>query len=216
MTFKLSNGNDIIIKKIPVERNDDAVAEYKKKFGDIRLKHDINSHDPVEQLRANIELAQHNRSHFNSLLPILKYHSSKRNCWASMFPMYTDRAEKILFWNQFATMIIDEGIDRFYFTADTWIYNYEDGIEALNRGDKISSLPNLRESLSAYYLENTGKIIHAASAYSFDATGKIQFERIKIEEEKVENCTMFTAVFKSWNIKTDFNRRQKTAQKRHA
>lgn len=58
ITFQVNSGHNVTQKIIPVKRNQKVIEEYKKRFGDIQLKHDINSDNPYEQVQANLELAK--------------------------------------------------------------------------------------------------------------------------------------------------------------
>ena len=95
ITFRVSDGSNVNQKIVSVKRDEKAIEEYKKQFGDINLKHDISSDEPLEQLKANLELAQIQRSRFDELLPVLKYHSAKKDTWATVFPMLTSRTQKL-------------------------------------------------------------------------------------------------------------------------
>jgi len=119
-------------------------------------------------------LAQHQRSNFDVLVPFLKYHSIKKDTWSLASPVLTSRAEKILFWENFSNLVSELDIDKSYLTVDAWTYDDLDkGLETIQKGEEISSLPDLKETLIAYYLDKSGKIIIAESAYSFNAKSKI-------------------------------------------
>jgi len=206
ITFKVDGGHNVSQKVVTVKRDEKAIEEYKKRFGDIKLQHDINSDDPFEQVQANLELAQKNRVNFEELLPILKYHSVKNGVWEAVFPMLASRADKILFWENFSTKVLKDDIDKLYLTVDAWTYaDVDKGMATILSGKEISSLPDLKETLLAYYLDNSGKIIIAKSPYSRSTDGKIEFEEVDIEEDKPANNAMFTAVFKVWGVKINDN-----------
>lgn len=202
ITFRVKDGNNLDQISMRIDRDDDAIEKYKQQYGDINLKHDINSVDPLEQLRANIEYAQQSRNRFNELLPVLKYYSTKSKSWEVMFPVFTSRAEKILFWENFSDLVVRDKVSKIYFTVDAWSYDdLEKGMAAIHNGEEISSLPDLKETLLAYYLDKTGKIIIAKSPYSRGSDGKIMFQDVDIKNDKPANNAMFTAVFKVWGVK---------------
>jgi hypothetical protein len=204
ITFTVKDGVNLYQNVIRVERDDAAIEEYKKQFGDIKLKHDINSDDELEQLRANIEFAQRQRSNFDELLPVLKYHSVKTKKWETQFPIFRSRAEKILFWENFSDLVIHNSIDKLFFTVDAWYYaDLEKGMTAIHSGEEISSLSGLEETLLAYYLDKSGRIVIASSSYSKTQNGSLTFKAVKVREDKPSNNAMFTAVFKAWGIKID-------------
>lgn len=208
ITFAVKDGSNLNFNKVEVKRDDKAIEEYLKRFGDIKLKHDITSDDIPEQLKANIELAQINRSRFEELLPTLKYHSSIDDTWEAMFPVLHSRAEKILFWENFSNTVNAYKIDKLFLTVDAWTYaDVDKGMATIHSGKEISSLPDLKETLLAYYLDNSGKIMIATCSYTKDDTGKIVFEDVKIKNDKPENNAMFTAVFNAWKIKVTNNKK---------
>ena len=61
-------------------------------------------------------------------------------------------------------------------------------------------MPNLKETLLAYYLDKSGEIIIATSPYTHDKSSKFTFQDAKIKEDKPANNAMFTAVFQVWGI----------------
>lgn len=201
ITFRVEGGHNVSQSVITVKRDDNAIEEYKKRFGDIELQHDINSDDPIEQVQANLELAQKNLVNFKELLPVLKYHSVKKDMWEVAFPMLTSRADKILFWENFSNQVLKDDIDKFYLTVDAWSYaDVDKGMATILSGKEISSLPDLKETLLAYYLDSSGKLILAKRPYSRSSGGKIEFEEVDITEDKPANNAMFTAVFKVWGV----------------
>lgn len=122
ITFKVDGGHNVRQSVVTVKRDEKAIEEYKKRFGDIVLQHDINSDEPLEQVQANLELAQKNLVNFEELLPVLKYHSVEKDTWEVAFPVMASRADKILFWENFSSQVLKDGIDKFYLTVDAWSY----------------------------------------------------------------------------------------------
>lgn len=208
ITFQVNSGHNVSQKVIPVKRDRKVIEEYKKRFGDIKLKHDINSDNPHEQVQANLELAKQNRVHFKELLPVLKYYSVKKGAWGAIFPIVTSRADKILFWENFSNQVARDEIDKFYLTVDAWRYDDIDkGMATIRSGKEISSLSNLKETLLAYYLDKSGKIIAARSPYSLSKSGKIKFGKVNIQDDKPSNHPMFTAVFNVWGVRIENNKK---------
>jgi hypothetical protein len=203
ITFRMRDGVKVSKEVIRVDRNEDAIKAYRKKYGEVKLKHDIKSHDVMEKIFANIELAQVFRRQFDELLPSLEYHSAATKRWTRVHPVVSSRADKIFFWNNFAEQVAAEKIDKFYFTANTWLVaNKKDFDKAIRKGEEISTLPNLKESLVAYYLDSSGKVVVAQSSYKKGKTGKIAFGEVNPKEDSPANNPMFTAIFNTWGIKT--------------
>lgn len=201
ITFRVSDGNNLNFTTKRVDRDDEAIEKYKQQYGDINLKHDIMSTDLKERLRANIELAQHLRRQFDELLPKLEYYSEKKKAWSMALPVLTSRAEKILFWENFSNLVVQEEISKLYLTVDAWTYeDIKKGMAAINNGDEISSLPGLKETLLAYYLDDTGKITIAKSPYTTNPDGELVFQKVDIKDDKPANNAMFAAVFNAWSI----------------
>jgi hypothetical protein len=200
ITFRIKDGLEVKQNVIRVDRDNKFIEEYKAEYGDIRLKHDINSDNAEEKLRAKIEFAQLNKKRFSELLPVLEYHCATLNDWEVIFPMFRNRADKIHFWKDFANKVLEENIDKIIFTSDAYIYRKsEDAEKIIKAGKEISSMPNLEEQLISYYLDNSGKIITATSKYSVNGDG-IEFQNVIIKEDTIKNNAMFAAVFVAWGL----------------
>lgn len=202
--FRVRDGERLGRNTMHIERDDDAIEAYRKKHGSINLKHDINSDDVAEKLRARIELTQTLRRKSGDILPTLEYYSDLTGEWSMMMLRYRDRAEKILFWKDFAKQAVKEKISKFYFTSDTWAIPPEQTdavLAAIQAGREISTLPSLKESLIAYYLENSGRIVIARSFYEKNKSRKLTFQKTEVEEGKPEHHAMFAAVFDAWGVK---------------
>lgn len=212
ITFRMRDGVEVSKEVVRVDRSEDAAKVYLEKFGEINLKHDIKSEEVPEKMLANIELAQVLRTQFDDLLPSLEYHSGTTDQWVRLHPIVNSRADKILFWNNFAEQVTTEKIDKFYFTADTWIVSNRKHFDsAIRAGDEINTLPNLRECLVAYYLDKSGKIMVAQSFYTKDKNGKFTFDKAMPKKDSPDNNAMFTAIFDVWGIKNR-NRTEETKQ----
>ena len=198
-TFRVRDGAYTKQKVIRVDRDEAVIELLRKEQGDIKLKHDINSQDVEERLRANIEFAQLKRRQYEELLPTLDYCTAGSDEWRCMFPVFRSRADKIYFWHDFGYTIIRDHIDRIFFTTDAYIYrNNKQAQETMLAGKEISSLSNLKEQLVSYYLDNTGKMLIAKSSYSHTKKG-LRFQKTVIRSETRENNLMFTAVFSAWD-----------------
>jgi hypothetical protein len=199
-TFRVRDGSYATQKVIRIDRDEEEIEKYRAEHGDIKLKHDINSDDIEEKLRAKIEFAQFQRRQFEELLPTLDYRTVGSDDWVSMFTMFRNRADKIHFWRDFANKVVNEDIDRIVFTSDVYIYkNNDKAQETIRAGKEISSLPNLKDQLTVYYLDNSGKIIIATSRYSHTKTG-LRFQRTVINKGTKESNSMFAAVFDAWDL----------------
>lgn len=210
-TFRVRDGSSATQSVIRIDRDEEAIEKIRAEHGDIKLKHDINSDDIEEKLRAKIEFAQLQRRQFEELLPTLDYSTVGSATWESMFTMFRNRADKIHFWHEFANKVINEDIDRIVFTTDAYIYmDRKKGIEAIRSGKEISSLPDLKEQLVAYYLDSTGKIITATSRYSHTKNG-LRFQKTIIAEDLAKNNAMFTAVFDAWKLMSKYNKRHRAS-----
>lgn len=199
-TFRVRDGLYAMKSTVRIDRDEEAIEKFREEHGDIKLKHDINSDDIEERLRAKIEFAKFQRRQFEELLPTLDYCTVGSGDWKSMFTVFRNRADKIHFWHDFANKIIEEDIDRIVFTSDVYIYqNNEKAQEAIRAGKEIGSLPDLKEQLAAYYLDSSGKIIIATSRYSHTKKG-IRFQKTVIAEDTAKNNAMFTAVFDAWGL----------------
>jgi len=204
ITFRMRDGVEVSKEVIRVDRDEDAIKEYREKYGEINLRHDISSDDALEKIAANIELAQALRRQFDDLLPSLEYHSLSTDEWTRVHPMVSSRADKILFWNDFAELVVGEKIDKIYFTADTWIVpSKKDFDKVIRTGKEVNTLPDLKECLVAYYLDNSGRILIAQSLYAKNESGKIIFGKTRPEEDSPSNNAMFTAIFDAWGIKNN-------------
>jgi hypothetical protein len=125
-----------------------------------------------------------------------------------IFPIVTSRADKILFWENFSNQVARDEIDKFYLTVDAWKYDDIDkGMATIRSGKEISSLSNLKETLLAYYLDKSGKIIAARSSYSLSKSGKIKFGKVNIQNDKPSNHPIFTAVFNVWGVRIENNKK---------
>lgn len=199
-TFRVRDGSYATQSVVRIDRDEEEIEKYRAEYGDIKLKHDINSDNVEERLRAKIEFAQFQRRQFEELLPTLDYCTVGSGDWKSTFTMFRNRADKIHFWHEFANKVIKEDIDRIIFTSDVYIYqNNEKAQETIRAGKEISSLPDLKEQLAAYYLDSSGKIIIATSIYLHTKKG-LRFQKTVINKSGKESNSMFAAVFDAWNL----------------
>lgn len=199
-TFRVRDGLYTTQSVLRINRDEKEIEKYHTEHGEIKLKYDINSDDIEEGLKAKIEFAQFQRRQFEELLPTLEYRTVGSSDWISMFTLFRNRADKIHFWHEFANKVIEEDIDRVVFTSDVYIYqNNEKAQETIRAGKEISSLPNLKEQLTAYYLDSSGKIIIATSRYSHTKKG-LRFQKTIIKEGTKETNSMFAAVFDAWSL----------------
>jgi len=202
MTFRMRDGREVEKNVIRVKRNEKAIKAYREKHGDLKLEHDYKSEDVHEKLLANVELAQKFKQQFDDLLPSLEYYSTTLNEWVMIHPMVNSRADKILFWSNFAEHVIEYGVDKFYFTADGWMVSDKEGLDrAIRTGKEVSTLPNLKECLIAYYLDCSGRVTTIQSLYAKQEDGRIVFQEAEPEEGSPAHNAMFSAVFAAWGIK---------------
>lgn len=206
ITFKAVDGSNLKMTTKTIKGDEKLIKEMKKIYGDFKPKYDINSKDPNEQLKANIEVAQASRSKFDELLPILKFYSTKTGEWETAFPLLKSRAEKILFWENFSNVVRERGIDKLYLTVDAWTYkDVEKGIDTIQSGKEVNTLPDLGETLISHYLESSGKTLVAKCPYKFSDTGEIIYDEVEIKSINPEDYAMFTAVYQAWGVELNID-----------
>lgn len=208
--FRVKDGVYAKQKVVRVERDEDAIEKVRAEYGDVKLKHDIHSEDIEEKLRAKIEYAQFGRRRFDELLPTLDYRTADSKDWNSMMIAFRNRADKIHFWHDFANKVIEEDISTIVFTTDAYIYrNTKDAQKTIRAGKEISSLPNLKEQLIAYYLDCSGKIVVATSKYAHTKTG-LRFQKTIVSNSTEGSNAMFAAVFDAWKQMSKMKKQNNT------
>lgn len=202
ITFKLRDGSVLNEERVSLSREEMVKTRdlAKERYGRLTPKHDLNSEDKREVLRAHFEIAKTIFKKDGHHITTVQLKSPKGSYMIT--PIFRDRAEKMLFIEKLAKEVRDEKICEIILTTESWLLNdVKKALKQIRAGKEVGALRNKLEVLEIFYLDNKGcLLVLSAPIIRAKESGSVKLGRGIIENIDPETYHLFYPVFNAWGL----------------